>query len=93
MVKRLQENLGIVVASGVNDKSLPVFIRDILHDGVLYKDGRLRKGDILLSVNGNSLIGLHHNQAVSLLKQVAQASKEAHFISEFESVTQHCLYK
>lgn len=34
----------------------------------------LQKGDILLSINGKSLLGLTHNQAVSLVKQNTEAN-------------------
>lgn len=33
-----------------------------------YKDGRLRKGDRILSINGLSMRGLTHRESVAVLK-------------------------
>jgi C-terminal processing protease CtpA/Prc len=33
------------------------------------RDGRLKRGDQLIAVNGESLDGLTHDQAVAMLKQ------------------------
>lgn len=47
----------------------------------LYRDGRLRKGDELLMINGQTLLGMTHQEAVDVLRkseplvQIVVASK------------------
>ncbi|VEN56913.1 unnamed protein product, partial [Callosobruchus maculatus] len=46
------------------------YIRNILPDGPVGKDGTLQSGDELLEVNGVQLMGLNHLDVVSILKQL-----------------------
>lgn len=43
-------------------------IHRILANSPAYKDGRLRKGDRILSINGLSMRGLTHRESVTVLK-------------------------
>ena len=43
-----------------------------LVNGPLYRDGRLKPGDELLMVDGKSLVGLSHSEAVAVLKSTQQ---------------------
>ena len=75
--KMANESLGIVVAGGMTGVrgDLPVFVQDIQPMGPLGKDKRLQRGDLLVQVNGVSLTGLSHSQAITLLKDTAQHCK------------------
>ncbi|CAK8686194.1 unnamed protein product [Clavelina lepadiformis] len=81
--KSAQESLGIVVAGGVNSArgDLPIFVQDIQPLGVLGKDKRLMRGDLLTQVNGVQLRGLNHDQAISVLKDAAQHCREVLLIA------------
>lgn len=46
------------------------YIRSILREGPVGKNGILRSGDELLEVNGNKLLGMNHHEVVSILKEL-----------------------
>lgn len=46
------------------------YIRSILADGPVGKNGTLRSGDELLEVNGHKLLGMNHLEVVSILKEL-----------------------
>ncbi|XP_061182672.1 ligand of Numb protein X 2-like isoform X2 [Saccostrea echinata] len=73
--KDAQESLGISVAGGVDSPrgDTPIYITNINITGCLGKTKQVKKGDILLSINGKSLLGLSHNQAVNLVKLNTEA--------------------
>ncbi|XP_068134665.1 E3 ubiquitin-protein ligase LNX isoform X2 [Hyperolius riggenbachi] len=70
IVKDHTESLGMTVAGGVSnwEWDLPIFVTSVDPDGVIGRDGRIKTGDILLSVNGIDLTGVSRSEAVSLLK-------------------------
>uniref|UniRef100_A0A672MSB0 PDZ domain-containing protein n=1 Tax=Sinocyclocheilus grahami TaxID=75366 RepID=A0A672MSB0_SINGR len=55
--------------------------------GAAVEDGRLRHGDQLLTVNGQSLKGVTHSEAVELLRQTSGASFLIAKISQTTCVT------
>ncbi|XP_055782920.1 ligand of Numb protein X 2b [Salvelinus fontinalis] len=68
-------SLGITIAGGRDCRSrLPVYITSVQPVGCLHRDGTIKKGDVLLSINSVDLTQLTYNEAVSVLKaQTAQA--------------------
>lgn len=46
------------------------YIRSILPEGPVGKNGKLRSGDELLEVNGERLLGMNHHEVVSILKEL-----------------------
>ncbi|KAH0621669.1 hypothetical protein JD844_023225, partial [Phrynosoma platyrhinos] len=48
---------------------LGIFIKSIIHGGAAYKDGRLRKNDQLIAVNGESLLGKSNHEAMETLRR------------------------
>ncbi|KAL3289438.1 hypothetical protein HHI36_022863 [Cryptolaemus montrouzieri] len=46
------------------------YIRSILPEGPVGKNGTLRSGDELLEVNGHKLLGMNHHEVVSILKDL-----------------------
>lgn len=46
------------------------YIRSILPEGPVGKNGKLRSGDELLEVNGHRLLGMNHHEVVSILKEL-----------------------
>ncbi|XP_038555316.1 ligand of Numb protein X 2b [Micropterus salmoides] len=68
-------SLGITIAGGRDCRSrLPVYITSVQPVGCLHRDGTIKKGDVLLSINSVDLTQLTYNEAVSVLKaQTAQS--------------------
>ncbi|KAB7496441.1 E3 ubiquitin-protein ligase LNX [Armadillidium nasatum] len=62
--KDASESLGMRIGGGVNSNegNIPIYIANIHPQGPVGKSKQVKKGDILLSVNGHSLLGLTHTQ-------------------------------
>ncbi|XP_067107555.1 ligand of Numb protein X 2a [Osmerus mordax] len=71
--KEPQESLGMTVAGGRGSKSgeLPIFVTSVQPHGCLSRDGRIKRGDVLLSINGQDLTYRSHSEAVGTLKASA----------------------
>lgn len=71
--KEPHESLGMTVAGGRGSKSgeLPIFVTSVPPHGCLARDGRIKRGDILLNINGIDLTNLSHGEAVAMLKASA----------------------
>ncbi|XP_077977276.1 uncharacterized protein LOC144432854 isoform X2 [Glandiceps talaboti] len=59
--------LSIVAAKGFNQDRLGIYIKSVVKGGSADHDGRLRAGDQLLKVNGNSLIGVTQERAAEFM--------------------------
>ncbi|EMP29333.1 Tyrosine-protein phosphatase non-receptor type 13 [Chelonia mydas] len=66
--------LGISVTGGINTsvRHGGIYVKAIIPKGAAEADGRLQKGDRVLSVNGISLEGATHKQAVETLRNTGQ---------------------
>nr|XP_046242060.1 PDZ domain-containing protein 2 [Scatophagus argus] len=79
-----QEGLGIQITGGRGSKRSPhgIIIAHVEEGGAIHRDGRLHSGDELLMINGQSLVGLTHQEAVAILRsttglvQLVVASRE-----------------
>jgi C-terminal processing protease CtpA/Prc len=65
---KTEEGLGFNVMGG-KEQNCPVYVSRIIPNGIAARDNRLKRGDILLSVNGQSVEGQSHEHAVELLKK------------------------
>ncbi|ELU01632.1 hypothetical protein CAPTEDRAFT_122699, partial [Capitella teleta] len=65
-------SLGFSVVGGRDScqGAVPIYVKSVVPNAPAGKDGRLRSGDQLLSVQGDSLENIDHSQAVSLLRNV-----------------------
>ncbi|XP_074022608.1 PDZ domain-containing protein 2 [Numenius arquata] len=78
------DGLGIQITGGRGSKRSPhsIIVTHVEEGGSAHRDGRLTAGDELLMINGQSLVGLSHQDAVALLRsaaglvQLVVASKE-----------------
>ncbi|KAM8982089.1 protein lin-7 homolog A isoform 3-T5 [Sarcophilus harrisii] len=60
---------------GGKEQNSPIYISRIIPGGVAERHGGLKRGDQLLSVNGVSVEGEHHEKAVELLKAAKESVK------------------
>ncbi|XP_066037124.1 PDZ domain-containing protein 2 isoform X1 [Chamaea fasciata] len=67
------DGLGIQITGGRGSKRSPhsIIITHVEEGGSAHRDGRLMAGDELLMINGQSLVGLSHQDAVALLRSAA----------------------
>nr|XP_036877041.1 tyrosine-protein phosphatase non-receptor type 13 isoform X7 [Manis javanica] len=67
-------SLGISVTGGVNTsvKHGGIYVKAVIPKGAAESDGRIHKGDRVLAVNGVSLEGATHKQAVETLRNTGQ---------------------
>ncbi|XP_068599723.1 inaD-like protein [Brachionichthys hirsutus] len=65
------EGLGFSVVGGFGSPhgDLPIYVKTVFSKGAAAVDGRLKRGDQILTVNGESLQGASHEQAVAVLKK------------------------
>ncbi|XP_075788711.1 PDZ domain-containing protein 2 isoform X2 [Pelodiscus sinensis] len=78
------DGLGIQITGGRGSKRSPhgIVVAHVEEGGSAHRDGRLTSGDELLMINGQSLVGLSHQEAVAILRsatglvELAVASRE-----------------
>ncbi|XP_036032967.1 inaD-like protein isoform X1 [Onychomys torridus] len=61
--------LSIVGGYGSPHGDLPIYVKTIFAKGAAAEDGRLKRGDQILAVNGEPLEGVTREQAVAILQQ------------------------
>ncbi|XP_029463542.1 ligand of Numb protein X 2-like [Rhinatrema bivittatum] len=67
--KEPRESLGITIGGGRDSRSkLPVYVSSVQPIGCLLRDGRIKRGDVLVSINGVDLTQLSYSEAVAALK-------------------------
>lgn len=57
--------LSIVAAQGIGERCVGIYIKKVVEGSVASRDGRLQPGDQLLSVNGQSLVGISQEEAAA----------------------------
>lgn len=65
-LNRGESGLGINISGG-SESQWPVFISRVIPGGIAAEEGTLRRGDMLLEVNGESVGAASHDQVVSLI--------------------------
>lgn len=65
------EGLGFSIVGGRNSPhgDLPIYVKTVFERGAAATNGQLKRGDQILAVDGVSLEGLTHQEAVSVLKR------------------------
>uniref|UniRef100_A0A671F5J5 Multiple PDZ domain protein n=1 Tax=Rhinolophus ferrumequinum TaxID=59479 RepID=A0A671F5J5_RHIFE len=65
------DGLGFSIVGGYGSPhgDLPIYIKTVFAKGAASEDGRLKRGDQIIAVNGQSLEGVTHEEAVAILKR------------------------
>lgn len=73
-LKRNQKGLGFSIAGGIGNEHVKdddgIFVTKIISGGAAEEEGTLSVGDRILQVNGESMVSITHDEAVSILKAV-----------------------
>ncbi|KAH3696145.1 hypothetical protein DPMN_083608, partial [Dreissena polymorpha] len=70
VLERGADGLGFSIVGGHGSPhgDLPIYVKNVFTKGAAAENGQLKRGDQILSVNGASLEGLTHEEAVNILK-------------------------
>ncbi|XP_068946826.1 multiple PDZ domain protein isoform X13 [Petaurus breviceps papuanus] len=65
------DGLGFSIVGGYGSPhgDLPIYVKTVFAKGAAAEDGRLKRGDQIIAVNGQSLEGVTHEEAVAVLKR------------------------
>ncbi|XP_055756605.1 multiple PDZ domain protein-like isoform X5 [Salvelinus fontinalis] len=65
------DGLGFSIVGGFGSPhgDLPIYVKTVFGKGAASEDGRLKRGDQIMAVNGQSLEGVSHEEAVGILKR------------------------
>lgn len=73
-----ETGLGLKILGGINRNEGPfVYIQEIIPGGDCHKDGRLKPGDQLVSINKESMIGVSFEEAKSIITRAKLRSEPA----------------
>lgn len=69
------EGLGFSIVGGHGSPhgDLPIYVKSVFSKGAAADEGSLKRGDQIISVNGQSLEGCTHDEAVAILKNTRGA--------------------
>uniref|UniRef100_A0A2K6GDQ0 Multiple PDZ domain crumbs cell polarity complex component n=1 Tax=Propithecus coquereli TaxID=379532 RepID=A0A2K6GDQ0_PROCO len=69
------DGLGFSIVGGYGSPhgDLPIYVKTVFAKGAASEDGRLKRGDQIIAVNGQSLEGVTHEEAVAILKRTKGA--------------------
>ncbi|XP_070770237.1 multiple PDZ domain protein [Enoplosus armatus] len=70
-LERGSSGLGFSIVGGFGSPhgDLPIYIKTVFNKGAAVEDGRLKRGDQIIAVNGHCMEGVTHAEAVDILKK------------------------
>ncbi len=76
-LERGSDGLGFSIVGGYGSPhgDLPIYVKTVFDKGAAAEDGRLQRGDLIVSVNDTILEGLTHEEAVEVLKNASGTVK------------------
>merc|ERR1712088_921631 len=78
-------SIGVTLAGGADYESKEITVHKVIAGSLADRDGRIQKGDRVLSINGRSTKGVSHREALSILK--APRAEVVLVLSRSRSVT------
>ncbi|NWX98614.1 STXB4 protein, partial [Nothoprocta ornata] len=85
-------SLGLNIVGGINRNEGPlVYVQEVIPGGDCHKDGRLKPGDQLVSINKESMIGVSYEEAKSIINRTSMRFEsfwEIAFIRQNESYSE-----
>ncbi|KAM4706962.1 multiple PDZ domain protein [Discoglossus pictus] len=71
VLERGPDGLGFSIVGGYGSPhgDLPIYVKTVFTKGAASEDGRLNRGDQIIAVNGQTLEGVTHEEAVAILKR------------------------
>ncbi|XP_053715375.1 multiple PDZ domain protein isoform X2 [Synchiropus splendidus] len=71
VLERGPDGLGFSIVGGFSSPhgDLPIYVKTVFGKGAAAEDGRLKRGDQIMAVNGTPLEGVTHEEAVGILKK------------------------
>nr|XP_057923085.1 multiple PDZ domain protein [Doryrhamphus excisus] len=71
ILERGPDGLGFSIVGGYGSPhgDLPIYVKTVFGKGAAAEDGRLKRGDQIMAVNGQALEGVTHEEAVGILKR------------------------
>ncbi|XP_059570598.1 pro-interleukin-16 isoform X2 [Alligator mississippiensis] len=70
--KEEDAGLGFSLAGGADLENKVITVHRVFPNGLAFQEGTIQKGDEVLSINGKSLKGVTHNDALAILRQARQ---------------------
>lgn len=70
LLEKGSDGLGFSIVGGFKSPlgDLPIYVKTVFDRGAAAREGSLKRGDQILAVDGHSLEGLRHHEAVTILK-------------------------
>lgn len=73
-----ETGLGLRIQTGIHQNEGPfIYVQEIIPGGDCHKDGRLKPGDKLLSINKESMVGVSFEEAKSIITRAKLRSESA----------------
>ncbi|XP_043240732.1 serine/arginine repetitive matrix protein 2-like [Amphibalanus amphitrite] len=80
-------SIGVTLAGGADYENKEISVNKVITGSVADRDGRIKKGDRVISINGRSSKGMSHREALNTLK--APRAEVVLVLSRSRSVTPH----
>ncbi|KAG7262697.1 hypothetical protein CRUP_025502 [Coryphaenoides rupestris] len=88
-LERGPDGLGFSIVGGYGSPhgDLPIYVKTVFGKGAAAEDGRLKRGDQIMAVNGLTLEGVTHEEAVGILKKTKGTVTLTVFPPQYKSIT------
>ncbi|KAA0202298.1 hypothetical protein HAZT_HAZT011406 [Hyalella azteca] len=74
-------SVGLTLAGGADYDTREISVHKIIPGSLADRDGRIQRGDRVISINGKTLRGVTHREALAILKDITNASSGAYVVT------------